>query len=649
VADTTSTLILAATSAVAATLPNPIAQDVLFVDATYDIGKSGASRPRDLFQSRNATIGGTLGVTGATTLSSTVATGALTVTGNETVSGTLGVTGATTLSSTVATGALTVTGNETVSGTLGVTGAATLSSTVATGALTVTGNETVSGTLGVTGATSLSSATVSSTLGVTGAATLSSTLAVTGATTLTGGLNTPLVVAQGGSGVATHTAYGVIVGGTTATGATQTITPGTSGYLLTSGGASAVPTWAAASSGLSQSFRGLSLRTSPDANLAATTVTMLNCDNIVCSDGVQRTPADNLAATITTSGINGLRASQAEAASTWYKIMYAYGGSGEGLYLEQAKDFFLDESALVNNGTYTGIRYNTNLDEVGQQFTVSTSGPLPFLDLMLQKVLSPTGYIKIAIYADSGGLPTGAALATSDNIDVSLISTTAQLIRFPFRSPYSLTAGTVYHFVTISTSAVSASNYIQVIRDTTGGYANGTLEQRNDAGTWSEVAGNCLYFRIYITRNDNAVTPPTGYNTGYAQIGWVRNDGSSNFLPFNALDKSSIYLAGQTVISAGAATVATLTDISAWMPPISVTTMWVTRGSVAGTDVVLGGVPDGYGLQSFGVVGDFGMSFNDAPVDNYYFTPQPVQTEFQAVYYYVSAGSARWVIKGWSW
>ena len=115
--------------------------------------------------------------------------------------------------------------------------------------MTVTGNETVSGTLGVTGATSLSSATVSSTLGVTGAATLSSTLAVTGATTLTGGLNTPLTVPNGGTGVATRTAYGVIVGGTTSTGAEQTIVPGTSGYLLTSGGASAVPTWSAPAAG----------------------------------------------------------------------------------------------------------------------------------------------------------------------------------------------------------------------------------------------------------------------------------------------------------------------------------------------------------------------------------------------------------------
>jgi len=171
VADTTSTLILAATSAIAATLPNPIAQDLLFVDATYDIGKSGASRPRDLFQSRNATIGGTLGVTGATTLSTT----------------------------------------------LGVTGATTLSSTVATGALTVTG-----------------------------AATVSTTLAVTGATTLTGGLNTPLVVAQGGSGRATATtAYAVLASGTTATGVQQSIAPSTAGFVLTDNGTGVLPSFQA--------------------------------------------------------------------------------------------------------------------------------------------------------------------------------------------------------------------------------------------------------------------------------------------------------------------------------------------------------------------------------------------------------------------
>ena len=74
---TTSSLLLAATTAVASLLPNPITQDLLFVDATYDIGKSGASRPRDLFASRNTAVGGTLGVSGISTFTADlVATGA---------------------------------------------------------------------------------------------------------------------------------------------------------------------------------------------------------------------------------------------------------------------------------------------------------------------------------------------------------------------------------------------------------------------------------------------------------------------------------------------------------------------------------------------------------------------------------------------
>lgn len=55
------------------------AADILFTDALYDIGKSGATRPRDIFLSRNLTVGGTAAITGAVTLSSTLAvTGAVT-------------------------------------------------------------------------------------------------------------------------------------------------------------------------------------------------------------------------------------------------------------------------------------------------------------------------------------------------------------------------------------------------------------------------------------------------------------------------------------------------------------------------------------------------------------------------------------------
>ena len=147
----------------------------------------------------NTTVGGTLGVTGATTLDSTLG-----VTSATTLSSTLGVTGATTLSNT-----LDVSGNSTLGGTLGVTGATTLSNT-----LGVTGSATLGSTLGVTGATTLSntldvtgSTTVGGTLGVTGATTLDGTLGVTGATTLSSTLDvTGVVTAPRLTGLADPTA-----------------------------------------------------------------------------------------------------------------------------------------------------------------------------------------------------------------------------------------------------------------------------------------------------------------------------------------------------------------------------------------------------------------------------------------------------------
>lgn len=51
-----------------------LAHNLRFVDATYDIGDSAiAFRPRDFFLSRNATVGGTLAVTGVTTLTADLA------------------------------------------------------------------------------------------------------------------------------------------------------------------------------------------------------------------------------------------------------------------------------------------------------------------------------------------------------------------------------------------------------------------------------------------------------------------------------------------------------------------------------------------------------------------------------------------------
>lgn len=52
-----------------------------------------------------------------------------------------------------------------------------------------------------------------------------------------------LPVANGGTGVVSATAYALLAGGTTSTGAFQSLGTGTSGQSLLSGGASALPTW----------------------------------------------------------------------------------------------------------------------------------------------------------------------------------------------------------------------------------------------------------------------------------------------------------------------------------------------------------------------------------------------------------------------
>ena len=54
---------------------------------------------------------------------------------------------------------------------------------------------------------------------------------------------TPVTVAYGGTGLTSTTAYGVLCGGTTATGIFQNAGAGTATYAFISNGASALPTW----------------------------------------------------------------------------------------------------------------------------------------------------------------------------------------------------------------------------------------------------------------------------------------------------------------------------------------------------------------------------------------------------------------------
>lgn len=125
----------------------------------------------------------------------------------------------------------------------------TVSGTTTLGAVTVSSltltNATVGGTLAVTGA-----ATLSSTLAVTGTITGSSTITgttvtVTGSGTPANGINLP---AANTIGINTNSTLRFSVNASGALGIGASPNYGTSGYVLTSAGNSAAPTWSAATS-----------------------------------------------------------------------------------------------------------------------------------------------------------------------------------------------------------------------------------------------------------------------------------------------------------------------------------------------------------------------------------------------------------------
>ena len=449
------------------------------------------------------------------------------------------------------------------------------------GNITVTGTSLHTGVATFTAAPVFSSATASQAVFVNGSKALVSN-AITGtgnvvmsaSPTLTGTIIAAALTASGvitGNGGFTGALTGNVIGGTIS---------GTTGTF--SGAVSVASLSSTAPVTLTQSFRGLTLRTSPNADVAATTVTLDHADEIVMHDGTRVATWDDLSAAITTSGAGGLDTG-AEGASRWYSI-HAIRKSSDGtknLLLHRAKNYAVDSSNTTDNGSI-GLLTSAARTRLAQTFTQVATGVVPFVDLFHYKVLSAVGYLYVDLYATSGGFPTGAALATARVLDESLISTSSQWVRWVFDSPITLTAASVYALVLRSSTGVDATNYIMWRHSTTSAYAGGQSCQY-DGATWTAIAaGYDFEFKVYVTQNDTALTMPSGYDQ-YCQIGWVYNDSSSNFPMMRTVDRMVIM--GGVTLGTYTTTIFTLTDV--FVPPVPVVARFMASVNGA-TDVSLG-------------------------------------------------------------
>lgn len=350
---------------------------------------------------------------------------------------------------------------------------------------------------------------------------------------------------------------------------------------------------------LSQSFRGLTLGTHPDSDVDDKKI-QFSADAIVMNDGQEVQGWSNIVVDITASQVaNGLDTGS-EAASTWYSVWAIYNGTTKAGLLHREKDYFLDEdtSASITEDATQQLRQDTTSflnTRIGQGFQVDTAGPVEFIDVKLIKVGTPSGNYWFEIQSNNGGAPSNTILATSDKYDASLLSTSAQWVRVPFRTPYSVSAATQYHVVMRGDYTISASNYLGWRMDgSAAGYTKGSksLCNADTGGTWTTDTDDDMLLKVYVTRNDTAVTLPSGY-TQRALIGYVYNDGSSNFKPFWQKDRRVFTGHGTEwrITNSFTTTAATLIDLSSYLPPVPVWCSFTSYNTSLAASNVLGRIP----------------------------------------------------------
>ena len=341
---------------------------------------------------------------------------------------------------------------------------------------------------------------------------------------------------------------------------------------------------------LSQTFRGLSLQTHSDNDKASAQVRLTHADKIVLHDGEEVSDWNNVDANIAAAtGIGGLDTGT-EQASTWYKIWAMYNGTTKGLMLQRAKDYFLDEDITAGEDASQGLRsaVDNSTVRIAQGFQLGTAGLIEFIDVKLVKTGTPTGNYWFTIEANSGGVPSGTPLATSDKYDAARLTTTAGPVRLPFRTPFSASAATQYHVVMYGDYTVSATAFVSWQMDGTAAtYANGSKALfDSDTSTWTTDADDDMWLRVYVTRNDTALVVPTGYR--YAHIGWVHNNAGSNFKHFWQVGRTLMggYEADWK-IGAFTNTTPGLVDASQYLPPVPVSVTLMFYNDFA-TEVAIG-------------------------------------------------------------
>jgi len=231
--------------------------------------------------------------------------------------------------------------------------------------------------------------------------------------------------------------------------------------------------------------------------------------------------------------------------------------SGESIWFAvPAIDATTMDSYSESNYVSGSSLYSGSVTYRGQAFAVSSTKDVGSCVFYMKKRGSPTGNAVAYLYAHTGtygvnGKPTGDPIATSDNLDVSTLTTSPELTTFTFSNlnKITLNSGTKY-FVVVYYNGGDINNYIDVGKDNSSPTHGGTSVYSSDGSTWnsSTSVNFCFYVysRTYGTEAGR-ISASTNPYTGIKIINQSKSDLYSGYAITIDSGYQDIYLSGKKI------------------------------------------------------------------------------------------------------
>lgn len=209
-------------------------------------------------------------------------------------------------------------------------------------------------------------------------------------------------------------------------------------------------------------------------------------------------------------------------------IFYIYGTTAD-IYAKDTEntsrfgnDYKNTPGTLIDSYGESNVDGNTALNTssflaVGQAFT-STGGTLNKAIFYVRRFGTPTGTMEARLYALTGllgstAVPTGSPLATSGNVDVSILTTNYQLIPFVFNDKYLMAAQNYGIVLVFTPTSSNASNRVEVGDDSTQNH-NGNEFVSSNLSAWTPAAAYDTSFYVYVVYDP--FTEDTKNSTAYS-------------------------------------------------------------------------------------------------------------------------------------